>query len=235
MEIFRSKTQEDAAEHAGEALTELLKTNRDSAILLLLSGGSALEILDYIDEDALGENLTLSVADERFSADVEVNNFAQIQNTAFYGLAQNRGASFIGTLPRPGETLSQISRRFEQALKDWQKENPEGKIFATLGMGPDGHTAGIFPMPENEQKFNRLFVSQNWVAGYDNLGQKMPPQRFTATLALLAQLDSTIIFVTGKEKWEGLRLALKKSGEIHKLPALAWHKLKHVQIYTDMP
>ncbi len=235
MEIFRAKTRLDAAENAAETLTRLLKANKDSKILLLLSGGSALEILDFIDEDCLGENLTLSVIDERFSADPKVNNFAQIQDTAFYALAQDKGASFIGTLPRPGETLSQISLRFEGALKKWREENPRGKMFATLGMGADGHTAGIFPLPENKPRFNQLFASQNWVAGYDNQGQKMPPQRFTATLTLLAQLDSVVVFVTGEEKWEKLRLVLKKSGEVHQLPAQAWHKLKAVQIYTDMP
>jgi len=235
MEIFRSKTQDDAAEHAAEALTELLKAAKDSGILLLLSGGSALKILDYVDEDAVGENLTLSVVDERFSADPETNNFAQIQNTSFYTLAQDKGASFIGTLPRPGETLAQISQRFERALRNWRAENPEGKIFAVLGMGADGHTAGIFPLPGNEQEFNRLFVSQNWVTGYDNGGQKMPSERFTATLALLALVDSAIIFVTGKEKHEKLLLAAKKQGKLHELPALCWHRLKQARVYTDLP
>ena len=127
MEIFHAKTRDDAAEAAGEAINEFLKLHEKNNILMLLSGGSALEAADYIDPELIQDNLTLTVMDERFSADPEINNFAQVQNTSFYEFAKTKDINFIGTLPRPGETLSQISQRFEKALKAWRQENPFGK------------------------------------------------------------------------------------------------------------
>lgn len=234
MEIFRAKTRADAAEAAGEAINEFLGQNLKTSILFLLSGGSALEIADYIDEKLLGDNITLSVADERFSAEPQVNNFAQVQNTSLYKLAQEKGVNFIGTLPRSGETLAQISQRFEQALRSWRQENPEGKIITTLGMGPDGHTAGVFPLPTEETKFNQLFLSEAWVTGYNNDGQKPLRERFTTTLSFFGQINRAIIFVMGKEKQSALKRVLKNQDEIYVLPALAWHKIKSAEIFTDI-
>lgn len=234
MEIFHAKTRDDAAEAAGEAINEFLKLQEKNSILMLISGGSALQVTDYIDPDLIAENLTLSVVDERFSADPEVNNFAQIQNTSFYEFAKTKDISFIGTLPRPGETLSQISQRFEKALRTWTEENPFGKIISIFGMGEDGHTAGIFPLPGNEARFRQLFFSENWVVGYDNGGQKLPRERFTTTFSFFEKIDRGIIFVSGKQKQPALKKILKKLGKECELPALGWYKIASTEIFTDI-
>lgn len=234
MKIFHAKNQADAAEAAGEAVNDFIREHKKNNVLLLLSGGSALEVSDYISPELLDENLTVSVADERFTAEPEVNNFALLQNTSFYELAKEKDASFIGTLPRPGETLTQISQRYEKALRTWSKENPSGKVAAVLGMGPDGHTAGIFPLPDEETKFNRLFLSENWIAGYDNGGQKPPRERFTTTLSFFSHIDRGIIFLAGKEKKPALEEVLKNHSSPHILPALGWYKIKSAEIFTDI-
>jgi len=234
MEIFHAKTQTDAAEAAGEAVNDFIRKHKKNDILLLLSGGSALEMTDYIDPELLDENVTVSVADERFSANSEVNNFSLLQNTSFYEFAREKDASFIGTLPRPGETLLQISQRYEKALRAWSQKNPWGKIIAVLGMGSDGHTAGIFPVPNDEIRFNQLFLSENWVTGYDNGGQKLPRERFTITFSFFGHIDRGIIFLAGKEKKSALADVLKNHSKPHILPALGWYKIKSAEIFTDI-
>ena len=234
MEIFHAKTREDAAEAAADALNNFLKTNDKTAVLLLVSGGSALSVLDFVEETLLGENLTISVADERFSADPQLNNFAQLQTTAFYELAQEKGANFIGTLPRPGETLAQLSQRFETALKNWRQANPQGKIFAVLGMGPDGHTAGIFAFPQDPQYFQELFSGGNWVVGYDNQGQKPPKDRVTVTLTFFKQIDQAAVLVSGKEKQTALNALRAEQGQPHQTPALALKEIRAWEIFTEL-
>ena len=61
-------------EEAGKLLSQWLLEHKDVPVLLLLSGGSALSFLDFV-EISEGMSLTLGVLDERFSADPLSNNF----------------------------------------------------------------------------------------------------------------------------------------------------------------
>ena len=68
---------------AGIALGEVLEYHKEQPVLLMLSGGSAFSILDYIEADVLGPNLTISILDERCSSDSKINNFLQLKS---YGI-----------------------------------------------------------------------------------------------------------------------------------------------------
>lgn len=61
----------------------------------------------------------------------------------------------------------------------------------TLGMGPDGHTASLFPGMDD--------YSDPLVAAVYN-SPKPPPTRITLTYALLNQAHHVIFLVTGKDK-----------------------------------
>ena len=117
IQILKQADKESAAAEAGEYLNNFLVENKKTPILLLLSGGSAFSILDYIGQAALGDNLTVTDLDERFSADPEINNFSQLQKHDFYQLALDADVSFFGTLPRPNETIGQLKERWETNLK----------------------------------------------------------------------------------------------------------------------
>ena len=140
-------------------------------------------------------------------------------------------------------------------LKNWRAENPSGLIIATLGMGLDGHTAGILPYPESADEFHRLFESEAWVCAY-NAGNKNPhKERITATLTFLKMVDVAFAFVSGADKKQKLDEVIsasappplklrraskatadlrKKQGKAHELPALAWNEIKDVKIFTDI-
>jgi 6-phosphogluconolactonase/glucosamine-6-phosphate isomerase/deaminase len=232
--VLKQNDPESAAAEAGEYLNSLLMQNQKSPVLLMLSAGSSLALLDYVGKTALGEFLTISPLDDRFSQDPSVNNFLQLQRSDFYAIAQEAGASFFGTLPRPGEAINDLASRWEKNLREWRLQNPNGKILATVGIGADGHTAGIFPYPEDANKFARLFTSDDWTAAYDAIGKHKYSQRITATLTFFKMIDEAVIFVTGAEKKQKLGDVLACKGEINELPALAWHKIKKATLVTDI-
>src|ERR1700690_217698 len=95
-EVFKQSDPESAAAEAGGNLNSLLIDMRKQPVLLLLSAGSALSILNYVGQSALGANLTVSMLDERFSTDHKINNVGQLQHLDFYSQALDADCSFFG-------------------------------------------------------------------------------------------------------------------------------------------
>eukprot|EP01126_Amoeba_proteus_P033952 TRINITY_DN3359_c0_g1_i2.p1 TRINITY_DN3359_c0_g1~~TRINITY_DN3359_c0_g1_i2.p1 ORF type:complete len:108 (-),score=24.22 TRINITY_DN3359_c0_g1_i2:112-435(-) len=70
-------------------------------------------------------------------------------------------------------------------------------------MGPDGHTASLFPHhPLLEEKLK-------WVAAINN-SPKPPPERITFTLPLINNAKNVAFVVTGEAKKEKLAKILNK-------------------------
>jgi len=255
-QIFRQTDSQSAAAEAGEHLNEFLAKNKKLPILLMLSGGSCLSIIDYVGPTALGANLSITMLDERFtpleartkntaadngglplmgfSQNPEINNFVQLQKTDFYKDAFEAEASFFGTLPRNGESIEDLRQRWDKNLKTWRKENPNGLIVATLGMGQDGHTAGIMPFPEDPIKFDQLFNNQEWTAAYNAGAKNKYPERVTATLTFLKMIDFGFAYVSGKEKQKKFGRLISRDAKAVELPAAIWHEMKNVKVFTEL-
>jgi 6-phosphogluconolactonase len=73
-----------------------------------------------------------------------------------------------------------------------------------LGMGPDGHTASLFP------GHPALGAGGHAVLVHD--APKPPPDRLSLTLGALREARRVVLLVTGADKAEGLRLAQR--GEV---------------------
>lgn len=233
MKINNFTTKDEATAGAGEKLHQLLMGNKDKPVLLLLSGGSALTILDYVSKQGTGEHLTIAMVDERFSMDKDINNFSQFQKTDFYTFALEMETSFFGSVPRKDETKEMLATRLENNIKNWKTENTSGVIFACLGMGADGHTAGIFPIVD-ENKFNTLFNSEPWITSYTTPEDNVCRERVTATIPLLKEVDIAIVFACGQDKKQKFEFVTKKLGTTNLLPALVWHEMKNVEVFTDI-
>ncbi len=232
MEIINLNSEIEASASAGEALNHLLLEHIKKPVLLLLSGGSAFSILEYVSEKTLGENLTVCMLDERYSESAETNNFLQLQKTEFYSLALNAGINFFGSLPRANESKEDFAGRMEKNLNTWITENSKGKIIAVLGMGADGHTAGIFPNP-NAESFKKLYESENLVVSHD-LGPKNSQERVTITLNFLKKIDFGIAFICGQKKQIAFNSLKSGTSSINHLPVLALKEIKDLKIYTDL-
>jgi len=122
---------------AGLKLSELFANSKNDGVptLFLGSGGSALSILEYVDEQTLSGNLTMGVLDERLGAGPHDRNFWNLAQTNFYKKAKSAGVKFR-------ERVSEDTNGFE-------------KVYVTQGIGADGHTAGLFPEKYPDRKFPR--------------------------------------------------------------------------------
>lgn len=228
--------KQEVIEAAGRALNEVLLREPERPILFLTAAGSALALLDAVRTEALGSGLTIGVSDERFDTDPKINNFAQMAATPFFKRAEAAGSGFINTRPMPGETLHLMGKRFDQELKEWRRKNPEGRIVMTQGIGPDGHTAGVMPFPENPELFHDLFEDESrWAVGYDATGKNEYPSRVTVTLPFLRnEVDETILYVVGDNKREPLQKALSQEGSLNEIPAAILSEMKKANVFTDI-
>lgn len=104
---------------------------------------------------------------------------------------------------RYGEELRQVLR---PAAGEWPRLD---LIF--LGMGPDGHTASLFPGSAalEEQK---LWVRPNNV-------EKLRMYRLTLTFPVINAAQEIIFLVAGEEKAEALRGVLKPTSQPERYPA----------------
>lgn len=237
MKIHRATNKAEVKKHAAEALNALLQDYKEKPILLMVSAGSAMGLLDFVDTESLGKNVTITVLDERFSVDPKVNNFAQFTQTKFYEKIKERGgANILDTRPQDSETLEKFAKRFESFLLDWSKEYREGKVIITQGIGADGHTAGIMPYPENPELFKKLFEDPKlWVVGYDASEKNPYPLRVTVTLTFLREkVDHSLVYVVGENKREVLKRVLAKEGSLWETPVRIIHEMKEVKIFTNI-
>jgi 6-phosphogluconolactonase len=81
-----------------------------------------------------------------------------------------------------------------------------------LGMGPDGHTASLFPGSPALYETSRLVVP--------NVGTKPPPQRMTFTYPLLNSARQVMFLAAGADKAEALRDVLSGQATIEERPAV---------------
>jgi 6-phosphogluconolactonase len=98
----------------------------------------------------------------------------------------------------------QAAAKYEQGLQQFFDLNPDSfpKFdFILLGMGPDGHTASLFPGTAALQEKDRLVVA-NWV-------EKLNTFRITFTYPVLNNAACVMFLVNGDEKAEMVRRALK--------------------------
>jgi 6-phosphogluconolactonase len=94
--------------------------------------------------------------------------------------------------------------KYEQTLQQFFRLNSDSFPrfdFILLGMGPDGHTASLFPGTAALQEKDHLVVG-NWV-------EKLNTFRITFTYPMLNNAACVMFLVNGDEKAEMVRRALK--------------------------
>ncbi len=224
-------TTSNPAHDAGLALTELLREQPATPTLLLVSGGSAFALLDYVDITALGEHITLTVLDERFTHIETDTNFHQLQKTAFYSHAVAQGVHVLPPFPTTTDTIDQAVNHFKTTLHHWQKNHPTGRILITVGVGIDGHTAGILPGTDAID-----FDVADDVIGYEVSPTINPhTKRITVTNTFLrTKVHASIGYVVGQDKTKVLADLIRKDHAHTDIKAVILHDVHKLQIFTNV-
>lgn len=221
---------------ATKDLAVYITEHSDTPLLLMLSGGSALALLDGLSKDIFTSDITITTLDERYTFNPDESNFEQILLHPTI-VAIKETVSFIDPRPTQNESFSETAKRFQRNIIAWNQTHPKGTIATTQGVGGDGHTAGIFPHPEDPDLFEKLFnVKEHLVTGYEVSPEKNPyTTRITTTLPFLRDyIDFSLLFITGESKKTTLQRVLNDPIDIPKTPAQIIREMQQVTIHTDI-
>lgn len=201
---------------AGRLIKELGDGRR---VLWLTSGGSQtganVDIMAQI-PDEISQNLTLMPIDERYGPPGhDDSNWQQLMAAGF----RAKQAKLLPVL-RAGLDFDQTAAAYNQMAEQAFKDNDI--IIGCLGIGPDGHTAGILP--------NSIATSEesDMVAHY----LAPPYQRLTLSFKALRQINAAYVLVFGAAKNEALK-NLKTNLPLNRQPAQILKDIPETYVYND--
>lgn len=191
MIFFDSKKELEGALCKQIATDLTAAIQQKGAATLLLSGGSTPSgVYRLLSEQELAwSQISIGLVDERFvSADSPFSNYKLLRET----IAQNQASSVL-ILPMVVDPLN-----YEENLKQIEESY---RIFTEpdvvlLGMGPDGHTASIFPndAASTEANQNHESILSNTNAPAE------PTQRITFNGPVLRKAKKLYLMITGAQK-----------------------------------
>lgn len=217
--IYRNAPQSEVAPFLAGRIIELL--DEGHKVLWLLSGGSGgqvcIDVSKILKSHNL-ENLFVTMSDERYGEPGHPEeNFHQLIK---------RGLELPGaTMYRPLiiGVREDIANVFNSKLGELYKQTDYH--IALLGIGSDGHTAGIKPHSYAVDSTQNVesFVGDDF-------------ERITVTPALLGQFDEVIVQAYGSEKHEIMEKLLNISAkdiDMQSFPAGIIKKIPKVTIWSD--
>jgi 6-phosphogluconolactonase/glucosamine-6-phosphate isomerase/deaminase len=190
-------------------------------VLFLVSGGSniqaAVRILDGIPEQ-YSASLAVALVDERYGAVGHgASNWQQLE-AAGLNLKQ---AKAIPCLLKELD-IETTRKKYDSAIADALAEYE--CIIGLLGMGADGHIAGILPHSSAASEQNDQYVTAFQGADYS---------RITLTFKALSQVTSMYVLTYGAAKLSALQRLRDQELSVSELPAKFLKQHSAVKIYND--
>lgn len=209
-----------------------------SSVFLLLSAGSwvkiyssMVSILPTLDMS----KLTFGLVDERYVPKGHVDsNEQQISETKLIRKFVDHGATFIPTIQDmqidPSINAESIDSLYKQIL------SKKIHFILTLGLGSDGHTAGILPSSD-AQLFESRFGDEKMLVYYETIAKETTNpyrKRFTVSPSCIQKADEVIVFAVGAEKKPMIDRLSYSLEPTHSFPAGILRTISDkVTIYTD--
>lgn len=209
---------EDGIADLNRRIVRDLSTGRN--VLWLVSGGSNIKasvtIMNNIPAE-LTKQLSVMLVDERYGeVGHKDSNWAQLLAAGFD--AQN--AQMLPVL-KDGLSLEQTARRYNK-LTDWAFSDADC-VFAQLGVGDDGHIAGILPGSIAATEQTKLVVGYK-SDRYD---------RLTLTFPALKSINAIYAFAFGSTKHKALTTLQSKELDIAVQPAQILKQVAEAYLYND--
>ncbi len=123
-------------------------------------------------------------------------------------------AVLLSHVPIPAAQIHRMEGErsdLEAAAADYERLLPPALDVLLLGMGPDGHTASLFPGAPALGERERLVVVVT--------SPKPPPLRLTITPPVIAAARRVAVLATGKEKASAAARALEGPATPQEIPA----------------
>jgi 6-phosphogluconolactonase len=128
-----------------------------------------------------------------------------------YGMARAALLDRVSVLPAQVHRMEADRADREAAARDYERVLPERLDVLLLGMGPDGHTASLFPRSPGLHERRRRVVPAT--------GPTPPRQRLTITPPVIAAARRVAVLVAGAEKAGVLTRVLRGPARPRDLPA----------------
>jgi 6-phosphogluconolactonase len=199
------------------------RLQNEQHVLWLVSGGSAISIQVAI-MDSLAETvpdqldkLTILPIDERFGPHGHADsNSEQMRRAGFLP----RGANWIDVLS--------ANASFDETLQNYaavaKSSFAQAKaVVATMGLGPDGHTAGLLPGSAAVEDDSSVVVGYDW-SDY---------KRMTLGLASLRRITNAYVLAYGESKRQALNRLHANQEPLSSLPAKVLYNILSVTVYND--
>jgi 6-phosphogluconolactonase len=105
---------------------------------------------------------------------------------------------------------------YEKSIREalmWRERGQDRLDFVLLGMGPDGHTASLFPHTKPLYERSRLVV-------FNEYAHVQPSRRVTMTYPLINAARFVAVFVTGRSKAAMIQRVAARQDSFETLPIL---------------
>jgi 6-phosphogluconolactonase len=190
------------AKAAADRVMAKIATNNSRVAICLTGGSSPTELYRLLATDPFRSRIPWDrvhwfIGDERFvRADDPLNNMGMARR-----IFLDRCAPAANIHPIPTDTVDpeQAARRYESELKSFYGANdfdPARPLFdlVLMGVGPDGHTASLFP------DYPAIEEIERWVVGVPQAHVEPFVPRVTLTLPALASCREMLFEVAGAQK-----------------------------------
>ena len=220
MKIVHSNDPKEGEQALVDKIISLL--NDRKKVLWLICGGSniptAIEVMARMRAQVSGNilgNLTVSQTDERYGpVGPKDSNWQQMVEGGF---------NFQGIKSLPilenitlEETIVSFGRKISEAFADVDF------VVGQLGIGPDGHIAGILP---NTPAVNDTGVVTGYVAE--------PFTRVSLTFNQLTKINFSYVFAFGASKRQALTELRDKDLSLNDQPCAILKQMKESSVFTD--
>jgi len=190
------------AKSAADRVMAKIATNNNRVAICLTGGSSPTELYRLLATDPYRNRIPWDrvhwfIGDERFvGADDPLNNMGMARRIFLDHCAP---AANIHPIPTDAADPREAARRYESELKSFYGANElvsSRPLFdvVLMGVGPDGHTASLFP------DYPAIEEIERWVVGVPQAHVEPFVPRVTLTLPALASCREMLFEVAGAQK-----------------------------------